>query len=320
MPPSRRLPSIPRLRISTSSWASPCASSEDPPRASRRWICFASWKSKTPERNAASPTAILSIPLLRCVTMSRPLIRPAGSQRSRREFLCRIGRYSAIIPAGFLASQLLPREISARDTPLWTRSSTGTASLSSSLGFSLVDVAFEAGLGEALNVYGGVHINKYLLEEMGCGAAFFDYDNDGWLDIFLANGSRFDGLPPGSPPSNFLFHNNRDGTFTDVTRKAGLIRSGWGQGCCVGDYDNDGFDDLFVTYWGQNALYRNNGDGTFTDVTEKAGLLNPQPRFGSGCAFFDYDRDGRLDLFVSNYVIFDPNSVPRAGASASCDY
>ena len=190
------------------------------------------------------------------------------------------------------------------------------------MGFSLVDVASEAGLGEALNVYGGVHINKYLLEEMGCGAAFFDYDNDGWLDIFLANGSRFDGLPPGSPPSNFLFHNNRDGTFTDVTRKAGLIRSGWGQGCCVGDYDNDGFDDLFVTYWGQNALYRNNGDGTFTDVTEKAGLIQkgPRPRWNTGCCFVDYDRDGRLDLFVADYVNFDLDLAPLPGSNKFCMY
>jgi len=190
------------------------------------------------------------------------------------------------------------------------------------LGFSLVDVASEAGLGEALNVYGGVRSNKYLLEEMGCGAAFFDYDNDGWLDIFLANGSRFDGLPPGSPPSNFLFHNNRDGTFTDVTRKAGLIRSGWGQGCCVGDYDNDGFDDLFVTYWGQNALYRNNGDGTFTDVTEKAGLIQkgPRPRWNTGCCFVDYDRDGRLDLFVADYVNFDLDLAPLPGSNKFCMY
>ncbi len=190
------------------------------------------------------------------------------------------------------------------------------------MGFSLVDVAFEAGLGEALNVYGGVHINKYLLEEMGCGAAFFDYDNDGWLDIFLANGSRFDGLPPGSPPSNFLFHNNRDGTFTDVTRKAGLIRSGWGQGCCVGDYDNDGFDDLFVTYWGQNALYHNNGDGTFTDVTEKAGVIQKgaRPKWNTGCCFVDYDRDGRLDLFVADYVNFDLDLAPLPGSNKFCMY
>ena len=104
---------------------------------------------------------------------------------------------------------------------------------------------------------------------MGGGVALFDYDNDGWLDIFLVNGSSFDPKVRDSKPTSYLFHNNRDGTFTDVTAKAGLTHSGWGQGCCVGDYDNDGFDDLFVSYWGRNVLYRNNGDGTFTDVTEK---------------------------------------------------
>ena len=105
-----------------------------------------------------------------------------------------------------------------------------------------------------------------------------------------------------------------------MTQKAGLFRAGFAYGVTVGDYNNDGFEDLFITYWGQNVLYRNNGDGTFTDVTQAAGLLNPQPRFGSGCAFLDYDRDGKLDLFVSNYLVFDANSVPRSGASASCDY
>ena len=179
------------------------------------------------------------------------------------------------------------------------------------------DVARQAGLNQTV-VCGHPDRNDYIIECMSCGAAFFDYDNDGWLDILVLSGSRF-GEPP-STASNRLYKNNRDGTFTDVTRKAGLFRTGFAYGVTVGDYDNDGFEDLFITYWGQNALYRNNGDGTFTDVTKKAGLLNPQPRFGSGCAFFDYDRDGRLDLFVSNYLIFDPNSVPRAGASASCDY
>jgi len=156
--------------------------------------------------------------------MSRLLLRPVDSPKSRREFFHRIGRY---IPAGFLASQLLARARSARAAPLLNSSSAGAADRNPGLGFSLVDVASEAGLGGALNVYGGVHNNKYLLEEMGCGVAFFDYDSDGWLDIFLVNGSRFEGIPLGAPPSNFLFHNDRDGTFTDVTRKAGLTRSGW---------------------------------------------------------------------------------------------
>ena len=178
------------------------------------------------------------------------------------------------------------------------------------------DVAAQAGLQ---NVVISGHREKadYVLEAMSCGAAFFDYDNDGWLDILVLSGSRY-GDPP-SDASNRLYKNNRDGTFTDVTRKAGLFRTGYSYGVTVGDYNNDGFEDLFLTGWGQNVLYRNNGDGTFTDVTKEAGLLDPQARFGAGCAFVDYDRDGRLDLFVSNYLTFDMNSVPRAGQSKSCN-
>ena len=124
----------------------------------------------------------------------------------------------------------------------------------------------------ARTIYGGERHNKYLLETTGCGVAFYDYDQDGWLDLFLVNGWRLEGFAPGQEPTCHLFKNNRDGTFTDVTRKAGLARSGWGQACCVGDYDNDGHDDLFISYYGQNALFHNNGDGTFTDATVKAGL------------------------------------------------
>ena len=139
------------------------------------------------------------------------------------------------------------------------------------LGIDFVDVATSARLN-AKTIYGGIGSNKYLLETTGCGAAFYDYDHDGWLDIFLVNGWRLEGFAKNNEPTCHLFKNNRDGTFTDVTAKAGLTRSGWGQGCCVGDYDNNGFDDLFVTYYGQNALFHNNGNGTFTDVTIKAGL------------------------------------------------
>jgi hypothetical protein len=179
------------------------------------------------------------------------------------------------------------------------------------------DVARQAGLRE-ISVGGHADHNDYIIECMSCGAAFFDYDRDGWLDILVLSGSRF-GDPPATA-SNRLYKNNRDGTFTDVTEKAGLFRTGYAYGVTVGDYNNDGFEDLFITYWGQNALYRNNGDGTFSDVTKAAGLLDPQRRFGSGCTFLDYDRDGKLDLFVANYLVFNPDSVPRAGASASCDY
>jgi hypothetical protein len=137
------------------------------------------------------------------------------------------------------------------------------------------------------------------------------------LDILVLTGSRF-GDPPASA-SNRLYKNNRDGTFTDVTEKSRLFRTGYWYGVTVGDYNNDGFEDLFITGYPQNVLYKNNGNGTFTDSTKEAGLLNAQPRFGSGCTFVDYDRDGKLDLFVSNYVLFDPKSVPRAGDISSCN-
>ena len=158
------------------------------------------------------------------------------------------------------------------------------------------DVASAAGLREPV-IYGGVDQDLYIIEPMGSGIAFFDYDNDGWLDIFTLSGSRLSGPPAGA--TNRLYKNNRDGTFTDVTAKAGLTRVGWAYGVTIGDYNNDGFDDIFITYWGQNVLYRNNGNGTFTDVTKEAGLLQPGVRWGSGCTFVDYDRDGHLDLFVS---------------------
>jgi hypothetical protein len=182
------------------------------------------------------------------------------------------------------------------------------------LSVQFVNVAREAGL-RAKTIYGGESKNKYLLETTGCGAAFFDYDNDGWLDIFLVNGTRLDAhYPKGAEPTNRLYKNNRDGTFTDITLKAGLCRTGWGQGVCIGDYDNDGYDDLFVTYWGDCALFHNNGNGTFSNVGEKAGVTtrrsNGKPRWNTGCAFVDYDRDGRLDLFVSNYIEFDPKTAP----------
>lgn len=177
------------------------------------------------------------------------------------------------------------------------------------LGVSFINVARQAGLTNK-TIYGDERKNKYLLETTGCGAAFIDYDNDGWQDVFLVNGTRLTGLPQDQTPTNHLYRNNRDGTFTDVTQKAGLIRTGWGQGVCAGDFDNDGYDDLFVSYFGKNALYRNNGNGTFTDVAERAAVANNRTRWGSGCAFFDYDRDGNLDLFVASYIDLDLKTAP----------
>jgi hypothetical protein len=180
------------------------------------------------------------------------------------------------------------------------------------------DVAAAAGLTSPM-VYGGIGHVTYIIESVGGGCAFFDYDQDGWMDIFLLGGTRLEGPPAGA--TNRLYKNNRDGTFTDVTDKAGLRNVGWAQGVCVGDYNNDGNEDLFCTYFGQNKLYRNNGDGTFTDVTKDAGLLDVNPRYGTGCSFLDYNRDGLLDLFVANYVQFDLKTAPKPAAdSPTCSY
>ena len=179
------------------------------------------------------------------------------------------------------------------------------------------DVAKHAGLTEPV-IYGAVDNKSYIVEVVGCGAAFIDFDNDGWVDLFVLSGTRLEGDPPGV--TNHLYKNNRDGTFTDVTKKAGLVRAGWASSVTVGDYDNDGFDDLFVTYYGHNVLYHNNGDGTFSDVTRKAGLEQTAVRYGSGCTWLDYDRDGRLDLFVANYLNTTLDKLPKPGENPDCTW
>jgi hypothetical protein len=184
---------------------------------------------------------------------------------------------------------------------------------------NFVDIAARTGL-TAKTVAGDEKRKKYIIETTGSGVAFIDYDNDGWPDVFLVNGSTLAGFPQGQEPTSHLYHNNGDGTFTDVTKKAGVALTGWGQGVCAGDYDNDGWVDLFVTLWGHNVLLHNNGDGTFTDVTKKTGLSHDKVRWGTGCAFVDYDRDGKLDLFVSEYVDFDPNHTPEPGSSSLCQW
>jgi hypothetical protein len=186
------------------------------------------------------------------------------------------------------------------------------------LAFSFTNVAREAGLNHT-TVFGGAASNRYLLETTGTGVAFIDADDDGRLDLFFVNGTTLEGFRADAAPSNHLYRNRGDGTFEDVTRRAGLAASGWGQGACVGDYDGDGRDDLFVSYFGQNRLYRNRGDGTFEDATRAAGLTSARTRWGTGCAFLDYDRDGPLDLFVANYIDLDLATAPTPD-SGLCRY
>src|SRR5712691_6729343 len=196
----------------------------------------------------------------------------------------------------------------------------GTAALS---GFSRFTVASEAPVypfsvvppsasGITWTHTAGSSPEKYLPESTGAGCAFLDYDNDGWMDIYLVNSGRCDFFTPPRPLRNALYRNNRDGTFTDVTEKAGVMGNGYGMGVAVGDYNADGFPDLFVSQYGRSILYHNNGDGTFTDVTAKAGVA--APGWASSAVWFDYDNDGRLDLFVGRFVDFDKTKHHRCNA------
>ena len=178
------------------------------------------------------------------------------------------------------------------------------------------DVAQKAGLITP-TVFGGKDTKKYIIETTGTGAAIFDYDNDGWPDIFLVNGTTLEGFPAGQGPTSHLYRNNHNGTFSDVTVKAGLTATGWGQGVCAGDYDNDGWEDLYITYYGKNRLYHNQ-NGVFTEIAEKAGVAGSGKAWGTGCAWVDYDRDGHLDLMIANYVDFDLATAPAPGERPSC--
>ena len=184
-----------------------------------------------------------------------------------------------------------------------------------------VDVAKEAGI-TVRNVNGSDTNKLYIVESTGSGVAILDYDNDGWLDIFLVNGTPLPGggAAAGTAATNHLLHNNHDGTFTDATRGSGLTDAGWGQGVCVGDYDNDGLEDIFVTSYGKNRMYHNEGHGHFSEVAESAGVAGTGKEWGTGCAFVDYDRDGKLDIAVANYVHFDLSKTPKPGSESGCTW
>ena len=178
-----------------------------------------------------------------------------------------------------------------------------------------VDVAAKVGI-TLMNICGGPS-KDYIVEANGNGAAFFDYDNDGDMDVLIVNGSTLENYKKGGDPMVALYKNN-GGSFVDVTRQAGLVKPGWGMGVCVGDYNNDGYQDIYITAYGPSVLFRNNGDGTFSDVTATAGIANS--KWSTNCAFGDYDRDGNLDLYVANYAAFDEKSVARRGKNPKCRY
>ena len=179
------------------------------------------------------------------------------------------------------------------------------------------DIALKAGL-TMTNIFGGVNTKTYIIETTGTGVAIFDYDNDGWPDIFFVNGTTLEQASGSTSPSSHLYRNNHDGTFTDVTIQAGLATAvGWGQGVCVGDYDNDGWEDLYVTYYGKNRLYHNR-NGVFEEVAQKAAVAGSGRSWSTGCAFVDYDRDGHLDLVVANYVDFDQATAAKPGERSTC--
>ena|SRR5271165_742017 len=214
-----------------------------------------------------------------------------GHLGTRRSFLTRIG-------AGLLTVGL------PRSSRLWPALSQGNS-----------EFPFELVPSEASGItwvhHNGLSAEMYLPETVGAGCGFIDYDNDGWMDIYLVNSGKCDFLEPKPPLRNALFRNNRDGTFTDVTEKAGVPGGGYGMGVAVGDYNGDGLPDLLVTQYNGVILYRNNGDGTFTDVTRKAGL--PTTGWASSAAWFDYDNDGRLDLFICRFVNFDKSKNKFCG-------
>jgi len=207
-----------------------------------------------------------------------------------------------------IAQHASTRPASTKTTNESTRASTE---------FSFADVAKQAGIDFRLTCGGPEKL--YIMDSMCGGVAVFDFDNDGWMDVFLVNGSTVEDVKAGKCHASKLYRNNHDGTFSDVTAKSGINHCGWGYGAAVGDYDNDGHEDLYITYLDGAILYRNNGDGTFTDVTAKAGVGNTGS-WGTAAAFGDYDNDGNLDLYVDNYVEIDLNHLPEFGSNVFCTY
>ncbi len=239
-------------------------------------------------------------------------------------------REAANTRRGFLTRVIALLTSAAQGRKLWGkalnsqgggRNLAPTEVTSSSSKIHFRDVAREAGITPTLT--SGSLEKKYILEVYGSGCVWFDYNNDGYVDLYIANGSTLENLanPAGvkDRPRNYLFRNNGDGTFTDVTRQAGVEGYGWGFGAVAADYNNDGFVDLFVYNYGPNILYRNNGNGTFTDVTARAGVAGKQLVWSAGAAFGDYDRDGFLDLYVCGYIDFDPRHPPPP-AQPTCAY
>jgi len=231
-----------------------------------------------------------------------------------------LGAFRCRLPSGVVGSELSRSVTGKIRAARVVGGSVAVLSLLAAAGptasIRFLDVAKQAGLTDVF-VCGRDDRKEYIIETLGGGVALFDYNRDGNLDAFFVTGSTLEGYPAGKEPTNHLYRNKGDGTFTRVSRDVGLAESGWGQGVCAGDFDNDGWDDLFVTYWGKNRLYRNTGKGTFSDVAPKAGLAGSE-RWSTGCAFVDYDRDGNLDLFVANYVLFDRAKIPKAGSSPDC--
>jgi hypothetical protein len=223
--------------------------------------------------------------------------------------------YETKFLAVFVVVGVLASTLAAQHQPGPTKSSSNQVSSTSAVSFA--DVTHASGIDFHLTC-GGLE-KRYIMESMCGGVAVFDYDNDGWMDIFFVNGSTLEDVRAGKCHPGTLYRNNHDGTFTDVSAKAGITHCGWGFGVAAGDYDNDGWEDLYITYLDGAVLYHNNGDGSFTDVTSKAGVGNPG-RWGTSAAFGDYDNDGNLDLYVANYVDLDLNNLPEFGQGPFCTY